>query len=74
MKITITIEDQENGMVRFTADPEIEKIIAQGKNHASRKPSEAYALVALSAMVGYSGQLEKEKRGLTGFVRTRLSH
>lgn len=72
-KIIITIQDHESGNVKIDCEPAMEKLISAAK-HKTHTPAGAYAIVALSAMIGYSGQLEKEKRGLDGHIRTHLTH
>lgn len=72
MRITFTIEDRENGHVKIDSNPDIEKLIAAGKDKKTRTPAEGYALVALAAMVEFSGKVAQEISGLEGIAKTRL--
>ena len=59
-KITITLEDRNDGRVKVVVNPSLEKIV---KSHVKRKtfftPAEAYTLKAMQAVHEASKKLDK---------------
>lgn len=71
-KIIISIEDTDIGHPRITSSPDMKILLQVGKDKKNRTPAEGYAIVALAAMVEFSGTVTKEIAGLEGISRTRL--
>jgi len=71
MKITITLEDQENGAVKIDTVPEMPKIIAANREK-DRTPAEQYAVVALAMITKFSASIAQEKYGIKGHIKVKL--
>jgi len=64
-KITITIEDGENGKIRFISKPSFREIANAVKFKGMRSASYKYAIYAINAVLIKSKELEKiEKSGI----------
>lgn len=72
-KLTITLQDRENGKVHIVSNPTMEKLIHIAKhNRHTMTDAEVYMLVALRRLVEFSGELMKDKLNLSGTPRTKL--
>lgn len=61
MKIEIKIHDEDNGHVRVTCKPPLDKLVQAWKS-GDNGPALTYAILGLSKMLNDSDQVAKEKQ------------
>lgn len=72
-RVTIIVEDQENGHVKIKTTPSIPTLVEIANDH-NGTPAEHYGFVAIRALVDESKKIEKDAHHINAPGADRLIH
>lgn len=73
MRVTIIVEDDENGHVKIKTTPSISTLVEIANNHDGT-PAEHYGFVAIRALVDESKKIDKDGHHISTPGADRLIH